>query len=235
MKMIGIAHRSVLSLACRSRPDMPGMRTSAIRQAISESRPEFSKSSADSNEIAPNPEALSRRRRASRSKSSSSTTATKFALSTLLISDTNLSPPSKNAIMISYSPVIYRDTYSRGEQNFVPSGTGAAVKVQALSVCGRFQSFRHAAQFSGRTRVHLMHYASPMDGGGNFARPEHRGDLLSLHTRNYEVHHFTLARSQAFVPFLQFGHHIPLPAGSLVALQGLLNRIEKLLRPEWFR
>ena len=54
--------------------------------------------------------------------------------------------------------------------------------------------------------------ASPMDGGGNFARPEHRGDLLSLHTKNYEVHHFTLARSLAFVPFLQFGHRVPLSA-----------------------
>src|SRR5258708_2306921 len=122
MKMIGIAHRTVLSLACSSRPDIPGMRTSAIRQAISESRPEVSKSSADSNEIAPNPEALSRRRSASRSKSSSSTTATRFVLLTLLISDKNLSPPSKNEIMISYSPVIYADPYSRGEQNFVPRG-----------------------------------------------------------------------------------------------------------------
>src|ERR1700730_18556606 len=197
MKMIGIAHLLVLSLACSSRPDMPGMRTSAIRQAISESRPEFSKSSADSNEIAPNPEALSRRRSASRLRSAASTTATKFALLTLLISDTNQSPPSKNAIMISYSPVIYGDTYSREEQTFVPRGTGAAVEVQALSVCGRVQSFRHAAQFSGRTRVHLMHYASPMYRGGNFARHEHLGYLISLHTRNSEVHHFTLARSQA--------------------------------------
>src|ERR1700685_4255764 len=128
MKIIGIAHRSVLSLACNSRPDMPGMRTSAIRQAISESRPEFSKSSADSNEIAPNPEALRRRRSASRSKSSSSTTATKFVLLTLLIPDTNLSPPSKNAIMISYSLVIYGDTYSRDEQDFAPRGLGATVE-----------------------------------------------------------------------------------------------------------
>src|ERR1700732_3346593 len=184
MKMIGIAHRSVLSLACSSRPDMPGMRTSAIRQAISESRPEFSKSSADSNEIAPNPEALSRRRSASRSRSSSSTTATKFALLTLLISDTNLPPPSKNAIMISYSPVIYGDRYSREEQNFVPRGTGAAVKAQALSVGGRFQSFRHAAQFSGRTRLHLMHYTPAMDSGGNFGRPAYRGGRLCLHYRN---------------------------------------------------
>src|SRR6202035_2716355 len=80
-----------------------------------------------------------------------------------------------------------------------------------------------------------MHYASPMDGGGNFARPEHRGDLLSLHTRNHEVHHFTLAHSQAFVPFLQFGHRVPLSARSLVALQCLLNRVQKLLMTEWFR
>src|SRR5580700_2478182 len=138
---------------------------------------------------------------------------------------TNLSPPSKKAIMISYSPVIYGDRYSREEQDFVPRATGAAVKVQALSVCGRFQSFRHAAQFSGRTRLHLMHYTPPMDGGGNFARPEHGGDLLSLHTRNYEIHHFTLAGSKAFVPFLQFGHRVPLTAGQLVALQCLLNRV----------
>jgi hypothetical protein len=67
---------------------MPGMRTSAIKHAISGSRPEFNKCSADSNETAPNPEALSRRRSASRSKSSSSTTATSFALLALLISET---------------------------------------------------------------------------------------------------------------------------------------------------
>src|SRR5580693_5688060 len=127
--------------------------------------------------------------------------------------------------MISYSPVIYGDTYSREEQDFVRREAGAAVEVQALFICGRFQSFRHAAQFGGRTRLHLMHYASPMDGGGNFARPEHRGDLLSLHTRNYEVHHFTLARSQAFVPFLQLSHLVPLAARYFVALQSLLNRV----------
>src|SRR5579863_4971139 len=79
-----------------------------------------------------------------------------------------------------------------------------------------------------------MHYPSPVDGGGNFARPELRGDLLSLHTRNYEVHHFTLACSQAFVPFPQFGHCVPLSARYLVALQCLLNRVQKLLMTEWF-
>jgi hypothetical protein len=47
-----------------------------------------------------------------------------------------------------------------------------------------------------------MHYVSAMDGSGNFARPEYRGDLLCLNAGNYEVHDFSLARSQPFLPFL---------------------------------
>src|SRR4029077_13946936 len=137
--------------------------------------------------------------------------------------------------MISYRPVICADMYSREEPNCLPRGGPVAVVVQNLSFCRMFQSFRHAARVSGRPRLHLMHHTPAMDGGGNFARPEYRGDLLCLHTGNYEVHHVTLTRGQAFVPFLQFRHLIALTARQLVALQGLLNRVQKLLMPEWFR
>src|SRR5580658_7240144 len=69
----------------------------------------------------------------------------------------------------------------------------------------------------------------------NFTRPEYRGNLLCLHTGHYELHHFSFARSQAFMPVIQFGHLIPLASQLLVALQRLLNRIEEFLMAEWFR
>src|SRR5258708_6576103 len=48
MKMVGILQCSAFSLACNSRPDMPGMRISAIRHAVWCCWPEFRNSSADS-------------------------------------------------------------------------------------------------------------------------------------------------------------------------------------------
>src|ERR1700736_5679215 len=90
--------------------------------------------------------------------------------------------------MISYRPVICADMYSREVPNFLPRGDPAAVVVQNLSVCRRFQSFRHAAQFSGRTRLHLMHHTPAMDSGGNFARPEYRGILFCFITETKRAH-----------------------------------------------
>src|SRR5258708_24651586 len=108
MKMIGIRHRSALSLACNSKPDMPGIRISTIRHAISGNWPDFNKSSADPNETAPKPEAFRRRCNAPRTNSSSSTTAIKFFLAMALISDAHLSlRPRDHNYALYYAAYIF--------------------------------------------------------------------------------------------------------------------------------
>src|SRR6267142_1796368 len=76
MKMMGIRMCSALSRACSSRPDMPGMRMSAIRHEGRCGAPESRNSSADANARAGNPASLSRPCSAPRINSSSSTMAT---------------------------------------------------------------------------------------------------------------------------------------------------------------
>src|SRR5258708_2816708 len=58
MKIIGILYPSALSLACNSKPDMPGIRISTIRHTKSGNWPDFNKSLADPNETASKPEAF---------------------------------------------------------------------------------------------------------------------------------------------------------------------------------
>src|SRR5579864_6395451 len=52
MKIVGIGQRSEFSLACSSKPDIPGMRISAIRHAVSRCSPDFKNSSAEANACA---------------------------------------------------------------------------------------------------------------------------------------------------------------------------------------
>ena len=77
-KMVGIGQRSAFNLACKSRPDMPGMRMSVIRHPVSFSWPDARNSSAEANDRTVNPADLSKRCNAARNESSSSTTATIF-------------------------------------------------------------------------------------------------------------------------------------------------------------
>src|SRR5215468_8973372 len=74
--MVGIGQRSAFNLACRSVPDIPGMRISVIRHPVSCCRPELRKSSAEANDCTEKPADFSKRCTATRYDSSSSITAT---------------------------------------------------------------------------------------------------------------------------------------------------------------
>ena len=75
IKIMGIAWPSSFNRDCKSRPDMPGIRMSAIRQRHSCMRPEARNSSADANALTGYPDVLSSRSSPVRTISSSSTTA----------------------------------------------------------------------------------------------------------------------------------------------------------------
>src|SRR5260370_1051765 len=75
IKITGIAWPSSFNRDCKSRPDMPGIRMSAIRQRHSGKRPEARNSSADENALTGYPDVLSSRSSPVRTISSSSTTA----------------------------------------------------------------------------------------------------------------------------------------------------------------
>src|SRR4029077_11681415 len=79
MKMVGILQCSALSLAWSSRPDIPGIRISAIRHAVCWCWPDLRNSSADANASDDNPTDLSMLCNALRINSSSSTIAISFA------------------------------------------------------------------------------------------------------------------------------------------------------------
>src|SRR6266404_2997617 len=81
IKMIGILQRSAFRCACSSRPDIPGIRISAIKQPAWRCWPDFRNSSADANACAGKPTDFSRPCNALRIKSSSSTIATIFDFS----------------------------------------------------------------------------------------------------------------------------------------------------------
>src|SRR4029077_1902072 len=76
IKIVGMGQRSAFNLACRSSPDIPGMRISEIRQPVSCCWPEFKNSSADAKDCTEKPADFSKRRTATRYDSSSSITAT---------------------------------------------------------------------------------------------------------------------------------------------------------------
>jgi hypothetical protein len=76
MKMIGILHRSSFSLDWSSRPDIPGMRISEIRQPIRFSSTEPRNPSADAKATVGMPSVCIRASKASRTDSSSSIIAT---------------------------------------------------------------------------------------------------------------------------------------------------------------
>jgi hypothetical protein len=78
MKIVGILQCSAFSLACNSRPDIPGIRISAIRHAVWCCWPDFKKSSADAKAWDGNPTDFSMPCKALRIESSSSTIATRF-------------------------------------------------------------------------------------------------------------------------------------------------------------
>ena len=73
MKMIGVSSRSALSLACSSRPDIPGIRISSIRHAALFCRPDSRNSFADPKHRAESPSASIRSWSALWTDSSSST------------------------------------------------------------------------------------------------------------------------------------------------------------------
>jgi hypothetical protein len=73
MKMIGVFSRSALSLACSSRPDIPGIRISSIRHAALCCRPDSRNSFADPKHRAESPSASIRSWSALWTDSSSST------------------------------------------------------------------------------------------------------------------------------------------------------------------
>src|SRR5579884_3095704 len=66
IKMIGILQFSEFNLACRSSPDMTGMRMSVIRHAVFLYSPDLRNSSAEANAFACKPTALKRPRNARR-------------------------------------------------------------------------------------------------------------------------------------------------------------------------
>src|SRR5271156_3177031 len=88
MKMVGILQRSAFSLACSSRPEIPGIRMSAIRHAVSCCWPDSRNVSADANACAGNPTAFSRPCNATRIDSSSSTIETSLFFPCVAIVET---------------------------------------------------------------------------------------------------------------------------------------------------
>src|SRR5580704_13453978 len=78
MKIVGILQCSAFNWACSSKPDIPGIRISAIRQAVSSCWPDFRNSSADANAFEGNPTDFIMPCSALRINSSSSTIATIF-------------------------------------------------------------------------------------------------------------------------------------------------------------
>ena len=80
--------------------------------------------------------------------------------------------------------------------------------------------------------MHFAHYVPAMDGRGDLAHSERRGDLFCKHAGNNEVHYLALTDSQLLVSFSQLCNlGLSLPQ-LVVALQGLLNRIDEILIPE---
>jgi hypothetical protein len=73
MKITGIRDPAAMSRRCKSEPSIPGIRTSKIRHAVSATRDDWRKSSAEGNTAAVNPIDRKRLLMASRIDSSSST------------------------------------------------------------------------------------------------------------------------------------------------------------------
>src|SRR5689334_17418004 len=100
---------------------------------------------------------------------------------------------------------------------------------------GKFQLFGHSAEFSGRVGMHFMHDLAAMDLRGDFAGSESRRNLLCEHAGDQESQHLALTRSQGLITFLQLSYLALLFSRFAFAQQRLLNSIQQILVPKWFR
>src|SRR5689334_6455245 len=181
MKITGIGVRSQTRRRCSSRPFIPGMRTSRIRQSVSARRGQLKNSSADAKVMILNPTERIRPLSDSRIESSSSTTDMSGTWDMRILS----LPTDKFRLATSATAKLLY--FGIGARRGSPSCFARV-----------FQSLEHPHQLRQRLRLHFLHDLSAMHFDRDLAGAEVGGDLLVEHAGNDAFHHLALTRRQRF-------------------------------------
>src|ERR1700723_3192311 len=217
INMMGMLQCSAFSLACSSRPDIPGIRISAMTHPVCCLWSKARKSSAEAKSCAGRPISFMRPRRALRIDSSSSTMTTIFVFSAVAMIQSYRDCTS-GAIMPWYNavaePILRAYTMLTGGFHGLRCDLWWSLLAQR-----KIELFSHSYQISQRVSVHLLHHSAAMHLDGDFSRAQFSGDLLVEHARDYERHNFALAGRQTSVAASQFRSQTLLFTPGAVAIE----------------
>ena len=107
-----------------------------------------------------------------------------------------------------------------------------ASRARPLLVRRNPQLFRHPDEVRQRARLHFLDCPGTVQLDGRFAGPQRASDLFIGKAPNHQPHYFPLSRAQPFVALPQLRYLGPLLSRPPVLIDGLLDRIQKVLVAE---
>src|SRR6266404_4937234 len=226
-KTMGISRPISSKRRCNSKPSIPGMLTSSIRQPVSVTRPDCRKSSADAKASARRPELLRSLRVDLLTETSSSTTETSGASDVLFFASIAVPPPS------FFMPHSNRAQHGNSTVSWYSTGHCPLGQVDAdLALAGGSEFFNHPDQIGERFGAHFLHNVGAMKfdrslGGGEFA-----GHLFIQQSGCNQSHHFALTGGELSITLAQFSDFRSLFARGSVPLDGGADRVQQIAAAE---